>query len=911
MKNDLQGNFTKENIYNLLIEITNDKIKDLNLLEAHRPKEADINKENEKLLKHMSLTIEQIVDINDKNYCLIHIKNLINDLVDKFSLNYINITKNIKEKCKDGIFKAFVNAIYLHDLGKISVKYQLDVLNNNNKFTDMINDGMTSNHSFYSAILYINEMCLEFKDNLFEDIYEIDCNELLIFLLRIIYNFSFEIYKHHSGLDDLNEFYKGKFYFTENDCNKSYTIKFFKELCLYNNDDILENFIDTLFDVDNFNLSVFSGIEAENYLLNKLLYSMIVVGDSLATSKYMNDTQFEIKDLDIHETVKAFNNTETIRSIKEHFKTGKFNGTINEVRCNMFKESEEILNKSINNNIFFLEAPTGAGKTIMSTNISLKIMKLTQKHTFPIKKYVYTAPFNSICNQTADNLNKLFKDYNPIDIIEINSNTSINKVYNEEYDIDYDLSILDYQMINYGITLTSHVKLFKLLFSNLRNNNLSLIHLFNSVIVLDEIQAYRVDIWAEIIRILDVYAKYMNIKFVIMSATLPDLSKLLDTNIAKSSYKNLIKNTEIYFKNTFFKDRISEYDYSLLDKYKDTNYEDKKINIYNDILSKINELIKENKNVKILVEFIKKQTCRNFYEFLNKNKANILQKDMTIREITSEDNKYYRDSVIEEGKILENIIIVSTQTIEAGVDIDMDFGFKDISFIYNEEQFIGRINRSSTKKNSKVFFFNLDDADKIYKNEDYIKGLNVLNLTYRKCLEDKNFSKMFDDIMKRIKKQKESSNIYKSINIFLQHLENLEFKKVDKDLTLIKEKEEFMLFLPLDMSIKENISDKIIDKNIKGKDIWAKLKNIVKQNYDYSKFKVEKSEILSEMNYFTYKYEYYNGKDNFESFLISKGFKIDNLNNIYFLDLNENELETLIDKDYKFNKNAFNNFIKK
>ena len=167
-------------------------------------------------------------------------------------IEYINITKNIKEKCKDGIFKAFVNAIYLHDLGKISVKYQLDVLNNNNKFTDMINDGMISNHSFYSAILYINEMCLEFKDNLFEDIYEIDCNELLIFLLRIIYNFSFEIYKHHSGLDDLNEFYKEKFYFTENDRNKSYTIKFFKELCLYNNDDILEDFIDTLFDVDNF-----------------------------------------------------------------------------------------------------------------------------------------------------------------------------------------------------------------------------------------------------------------------------------------------------------------------------------------------------------------------------------------------------------------------------------------------------------------------------------------------------------------------------------------------------------------------------------------------------------------------------------------------------------------------------------
>ena len=34
---------------------------------------------------------------------------------------YINITKSIKEKCKDAIFKAFINAIYLHDLGKISI----------------------------------------------------------------------------------------------------------------------------------------------------------------------------------------------------------------------------------------------------------------------------------------------------------------------------------------------------------------------------------------------------------------------------------------------------------------------------------------------------------------------------------------------------------------------------------------------------------------------------------------------------------------------------------------------------------------------------------------------------------------------------------------------------------------------
>ena len=904
----------KEEIYNLLTEITNNKVKQSNLLYGHTPKIPNTNKENEILLEHMKLTIDKVIYINKKNKCLEHIKILVNDLVDKFTENYKNINDNINDKCKKAIFKAYINAIYLHDLGKISVKYQVDVLNNAN-FVNKINNNMTSNHSFYSSILYINEMCLSFMNELFQDIEEIDCNELLVFLLRVIYNFSFEIYKHHSGLDDLNEIYEKKFYFTENGCNKPYNIKFFKELCLYKNDDVLGDFVNTIFNLENLKLNIFKGIELENYLLNKLLYSMIVVGDSLATSNYMNDTEFEIKDLNIDETIKAFKNTETIKSIEEHFKTGKFNRSINEVRCSMFKESEENVEKHIDSNIYFLEAPTGAGKTIMSTNIALKIMDLTKNDNFPIKKYIYTAPFNSICNQTANNLNKLFKDYDPIDIIEINSTTSISKTYNEECDIDYNLSLLDYQMINYGITLTSHVKLFRLLFSNLRSNNLSLVHLFNSVIVLDEIQAYRIDIWAEIIKILDVYAKYMNIKFVIMSATLPKLNELLDINLAKSSYRNLIEDTESYFQNPFFKNRILEYDYSLLDKYKDIAYADKKIGIYNDILSKINELIKENGNAKILVEFIKKQTCRDFYEFLKKNKIDILQKNMVIREITSEDNKYYRNTVIEEAKILENIIIVSTQTIEAGVDIDMDFGFKDISYIYNEEQFIGRINRSSIKKNSKVFFFDLDDAEAIYedrnnKYEDYRKGLNVLNLTYRKCLEDKNFSKMFSDVMKRIKKQKESSNIDKSINVFLKHLENLEFKKIDKDLTLIEEKEDFMLFLPLSISIEEIIDDKIISRTISGKEIWTKLKDIVKQNYDYSRFKIERSEILSEMNYFIYKYQYYNGKDNFEGFLIDKGFEINSIDNVYFLDLNDNELNKLIDNEFKFNKIAFNTFKK-
>ena len=104
--------------------------------------------------------------------------------------------------------------------------------------------------------------------------------------------------------------------------------------------------------------------------------------------------------------------------------------------------------------------------------------------------------------------------------------------------------------------------------------------------------------------------------------------------------------------------------------------------------------------------------------------------------MTGDDNKYSRQKIIEKTKENEPIILVATQTIEAGVDIDMDIGFKDISFLDGEEQFIGRINRSNKKKNCMVYFFNLDDARNVYR-KDKRTGYNLKKEEDRKWLENK------------------------------------------------------------------------------------------------------------------------------------------------------------------------------
>ena len=85
-----------------------------------------------------------------------------------------------------------------------------------------------------------------------------------------------------------------------------------------------------------------------------------------------------------------------------------------------------------------------------------------------------------------------------------------------------------------------------------------------------------------------------------------------------------------------------------------------------------------------------------------------MNEEVVIVEISGDDNKFERKKIIKLIKERKVNIVVATQVIEAGVDIDMDIGFKDISVIDSEEQFIGRINRSCGNEGC-AYFFNYDN----------------------------------------------------------------------------------------------------------------------------------------------------------------------------------------------------------
>ena len=61
----------------------------------------------------------------------------------------------------------------------------------------------------------------------------------------------------------------------------------------------------------------------------------------------------------------------------------------------------------------------------------------------------------------------------------------------------------------------------------------------------------------------------------------------------------------------------------------------------------------------------------------------------------------------------------------------MDIGYKDISMLDSEEQFIGRINRSCLKSDAIVYFFNKDKASDIYRGD--IRIQESLSIKNEKC----------------------------------------------------------------------------------------------------------------------------------------------------------------------------------
>lgn len=738
----------------------------------------------------------------------------------KLDLTLMSFTASLGEeltdKGKEMFNELFFNTIIFHDTGKINPFFQSEKMDNS--VMNYLNPpkNLESNHSKLSSYIYLG-----YYLNKLEEFKKSDRK----ILKTIAYINAFVISRHHSKLDDFRTYFIDKFDY-EDELEK-------RIIDWVNSDEFAGMF------KDGFSFAplkqkgrndVFKKLkkyeinkQIDLYAYVRFLYSLLVFCDYYATSEFYGDNRNNVmlRDADFSEIIDLYNNSELITKIRKN-DTGK--EKINALRTKLFLEAESNLLKNLDKNIFYLEAPTGSGKSNTALNLSLQLIENSDS----LNKVVYVYPFNTLVEQNLASLNKLFSNSKAMDNIAVVNSTTPFKT-DENFSDEYQKALLDRQFLTYPIVLTTHVSLFDAFFGNNRESAFGLCQYANSVIVLDEIQNYRIEIWNEIIIFLKEFARILNLKIIIMSATLPDLELLTDN---RSNSVSLIKNPQEYFLNPIFKDRV-KIDYSLMDIE----------NIEEALLEHVLMMNKLKK--KIMIEFIVRKSADKFYRQLRE-----IDLDCEVLFISGFDSVLEREKIIETVKTSNHLILVATQVIEAGVDIDMDIGYKDVSKLDSEEQFMGRINRSC-KETGKgiVYFFNLNKATNIYKGDERVvqKNLTLFNDSMKEVLLEKNFNYYYQKLLKTIANRAKKPDENNVEEFFRDEVACLNYQKVSKRMELIQDtRDRVTIFLGRTvMGVNEDEFD--------GKDIWNRYLELLKDNeIEYAKKVYELSVVKSKMNYFMY-----------------------------------------------------------
>lgn len=800
---------------------------------------------------------EDIFDFQDKYKYLAHIKDnreetlqehteLANKYLKKI-IEYKNLKSfferiknilNLENQEEELYYKMIDDVVNFHDFGKINSQFQIDKMLNEEilKMEDKYNISgvLGSDHSLLSASMFI-----AYYFGKITDLIEIVETKKIVILFEILFALSYVISKHHGNLDSFEEYIEK---LSRN--NDENILKELKNMSVSNGGILLQAFLEKetvniffnfieIYISERKNKENISSEEAMAiFTLTKMMFSLLIASDYYSTSEFMQEIKYEnfgnMGNTDIIK--KEYENSEIIKSIRNKEKNGIANNKdINNFRTKIFLEAEKNLEKNKDSNIFFLEAPTGSGKSNTALNLSLKLLSEDRKKIF----YVY--PFNTLVEQNMNTLKNIFGNNEEVikNIAVVNSVTALTNKDSRDIPIEeYSDILMDRQFLNYPFIVTTHVGIFNSLVGNTKEDCMPFYQLVNSVIVFDEIQAYKNTIWTEIIKILNSYAKLLNIKIIIMSATLPNFSYLLDEE-EKNNISKLIENRDEYFNNAIFKNRV-EVNYDLLSEQK-IEYEELLEHIVENSLN----------SQKILIEFISKNDAKKFFELCENNEDLNVNHEILI--LTGEDNKARRNSIIKKINSKDKrIILISTQLIEAGVDIDVDVGYKNISGLDNEEQFLGRINRSC-KKSGKAYFFYLTDAKKVYKNSVIIENkLNLFSDEMRDVLENKNFDIFYSkvlEILKRKTKEKINNDNFETI-IF-----NKKFRLLKERMKLIEEQDDKKTYFFNRTLTDEEIEE--IGENIDGSEVWKRYVNILKEE-NYAKKIVELSKIREKMMYFLY-----------------------------------------------------------
>ncbi|WAM33897.1 CRISPR-associated helicase/endonuclease Cas3 [Caldicellulosiruptor morganii] len=429
---------------------------------------------------------------------------------------------------------------------------------------------------------------------------------------------------------------------------------------------------------------------------------------------------------------------------KSIFKKENFENSIKALRDRAF---EEALSTDIypEKRIYTLCLPTGLGKTIISFAFALKIKNLAQEKFKTDFRIIYSLPFLSIIEQNYNVLLQILSFLN----IATSSDTILKHHHlseveyktkqfrksekeeqtNDEEAFNTDIAKLLIEGWNSNIIVTTFVQFLESILTN-RNLNLRKFHrIANSVIILDEVQAISSEYWFLCRNLLQKMCCHLNCYIILSTATMPfivEKEKAVEI-VKKEYYFGKTCRTDLFFDKNFSDLRIEEF----AEKF---TFEEDKTYLF--VLNTV-------ESAKMLYELILQK-----YPYLEEKitilTTHIIPKER-LKRIEAIKNKNYK-------------IVISTQLVEAGVDIDFDNVIRDIAPLDSIIQAAGRANREGKKGKSKVTVVKLvSEKGRLFATEVYDSILidvtkNILE-QYNRKISESEFANLVEEYYKQLAKR--------------------------------------------------------------------------------------------------------------------------------------------------------------
>lgn len=437
--------------------------------------------------------------------------------------------------------------------------------------------------------------------------------------------------------------------------------------------------------------------DIREFILTKFMFSLLLAADK-------GDMMLENRSL--VGQVMVFPN-ETVDLYKIHLFEGKAPKAIDLIREEAYQQVAQNIERHCEAPYFSITLPTGLGKTFTAYNAAIRLQNLLSNYysaqNIPAKpRIIYCLPFTSVIDQNALILEQILKNINLQD----------GYLARHHYLSDWPTQKDEVEQLSdpekeyftegweYPFTVTTFVQLLETVFSN-KNRKLRKFHnLANAIVILDEVQNIPAKYFETIETIFDAMAKYFNTKFIFVTATQPFL--ITQKPVIELTDPAQLK-TEAIFRNM---DRISmdtsrwqlgELPTEMLwpQFQKDVEAEPDKSFLF--ILNKV-------KDSQSLYQYLQESNPDAEMIYLSAAVLPCLRKKR-IQQIKDHDGT-------------KQLLVVTTQVVEAGVDIDLDIVYRDMAPLDSINQSAGRCNRNGLKgKGALRLFRSQKGTSPIYDTE--------------------------------------------------------------------------------------------------------------------------------------------------------------------------------------------------